>query len=221
MEEGEMEILKQIAEALQQGDDAKTRVLVEDAVARKLTAKQILDQGLIAGMNTVSEQFKCQDIFLPDVLLAARAMYAGLDVIKPLLVSEKVESRGKVVIGSVQGDLHDIGKNLVGIMLKGAGFEVIDLGSDVAPERFVETARSENAQVVGMSALLTTTMTAMKRTVELLKTQGLGSKVRTIIGGAPVTAEYAHSIGADAYGYDAANAVEQVRRLMETTSRST
>jgi 5-methyltetrahydrofolate--homocysteine methyltransferase len=221
MEESEMEILKQIAEALQKGDDEQTRALVSVAVARQMTAKQILDQGLIAGMNVVSEQFKCQDIFLPDVLLAARAMYAGLDVIKPLLVHEKVASQGKIVIGSVQGDLHDIGKNLVGIMLKGAGFEVIDLGSDVAPERFVETAKRENAQVVGMSALLTTTMTAMKRTVTLLKAQGLTGKVRTIIGGAPVTAEYAQRIGADAYGYDAANAVEQVKRLVETTSRNT
>jgi len=219
--ESSAELLNEIAEALQRGDDERTRALVSDAVARKITAKQILDQGLIAGMNVVGEQFKCQDIFLPDVLLAARAMYAGLDVIKPLLISEKVASRGKVVIGSVQGDLHDIGKNLVGIMLKGAGFEVVDLGSDVAPERFVETAKSENAQVVGMSALLTTTMTAMKRTVELLKTQGLAGTVKTIIGGAPVTAEYARSIGADAYGYDAANAVEQVKRLMGTTSRNT
>jgi 5-methyltetrahydrofolate--homocysteine methyltransferase len=221
MEEGEMEILKQIAEALQQGDDEKTRALVRDAVSRQTTAKQILDQGLIAGMNVVSEQFKCQDIFLPDVLLAARAMYAGLDVIKPLLVQEKVASRGKVVIGSVQGDLHDIGKNLVGIMLKGAGFEVIDLGNDVAPERFIEAAESENAHVVGMSALLTTTMTAMKRTVELLKAQGLAGRVKTIIGGAPVTADYAQRIGADAYGYDAANAVEQVKRLVGTMSRNT
>jgi 5-methyltetrahydrofolate--homocysteine methyltransferase len=216
-----VELLKQIAEALQQGDDELTRTLVSDAVAQKITAKQILDSGLIAGMNVVSEQFKCQDIFLPDVLLAARAMYAGLDVIRPLLVREKVASRGKVVIGSVQGDLHDIGKNLVGIMLKGAGFEVIDLGNDIAPERFVETARRENAQVIGMSALLTTTMTAMKRTVELLKAQGLGGRVKTIIGGAPVTAEYAQRIGADAYGYDAANAVEQVKRLVEVAARNT
>jgi 5-methyltetrahydrofolate--homocysteine methyltransferase len=216
-----VELLKQIAEALQQGDDELTRTLVSDAVAQKITAKQILDSGLIAGMNVVSEQFKCQDIFLPDVLLAARAMYAGLDVIRPLLVREKVASRGKVVIGTVQGDLHDIGKNLVGIMLKGAGFEVIDLGNDIAPERFVETARRENAQVIGMSALLTTTMTAMKRTVELLKAQGLGGRVKTIIGGAPVTAEYAQRIGADAYGYDAANAVEQVKRLVEVAARNT
>jgi 5-methyltetrahydrofolate--homocysteine methyltransferase len=210
-----MEILKQIAEALQQGDDEKTRALANDAVAQHATAKRILDDGLIAGMNVVSEQFKKQDIFLPDVLLAARAMYAGLDVIKPLLLQEKVQPQGRVVIGSVQGDQHDIGKNLVGIMLKGAGFEVTDLGNDVAPERFVETAQSENAQVIGMSALLTTTMPAMKRTVDLLAAQGLTGKVKTIVGGAPVTAEYARSIGADAYGYDATNAVEQVRRLVK------
>jgi 5-methyltetrahydrofolate--homocysteine methyltransferase len=216
-----MEILRQIAEALQQGADEKTLALTREAVALDIPAKQILDQGLIAGMNVVSEQFKCQDIFLPDVLLAARAMYAGLGVIKPLLVKEKVESRGKVVIGSVQGDLHDIGKNLVGIMLKGAGFDVIDLGNDVAPERFVETAQNEQAHVIGMSALLTTTMPAMKRTLDLLRTRGLADRVKTIIGGAPVTADFARSIGANAYGYDATNAVEQVKRLVETTSRST
>jgi len=210
-----VELLKEIAQALLQGDDERTRALVSDAVAQQVTAKQILDEGLIAGMNVVSEQFKCQDLFLPDVLLAAKAMYAGLEVIKPLLLKEKVRPQGRVVIGSVQGDQHDIGKNLVGIMLKGAGFEVTDLGNDVAPERFVEAAKAENAQVIGMSALLTTTMTAMKRTVDLLKAQGLAGKVKTIIGGAPVTAEYARSIGADAYGYDATNAVEQVRRLVE------
>jgi 5-methyltetrahydrofolate--homocysteine methyltransferase len=215
-----MDLLDRIAELLQRGDDEQVRKLTQQAVAGKLTAKQILDDGLVAGMNKVSELFRDQEIFLPDVLLAARAMYAGLDVIKPLLIEEKVESLGKVVIGSVQGDLHDIGKNLVGIMLKGAGFDVIDLGNDVAPERFVETAANEQAQVVGMSALLTTTMPAMKRTVDLLKDRGLADRVKVIIGGAPVTAEYAAGIGADAYGYDAANAVEQVKRLVANAGRS-
>jgi 5-methyltetrahydrofolate--homocysteine methyltransferase len=173
-------------------------------------AKQILDEGLIAAMDKVGELFREQEIFLPDVLLAARAMYAGLDVLRPLLIRDNVPTLGKVVIGTVQGDLHDIGKNLVGIMLKGAGFDVIDLGNDVAPERFVATAEQEGAAVIGMSALLTTTMPAMKRVAELLRERGLSGKVRTIIGGAPVTADYAHRIGADAYGYDAANAVEVV-----------
>ncbi len=164
-------------------------------------------------MNVIGRLFRDHEIFLPDVLLAARAMYAGLDVLKPLLVSENVPTAGKVVIGTIQGDLHDIGKNLVGIMLRGAGFDVIDLGNDVAPEKFVETATRENAQVIGMSALLTTTMTGMQRVVELLDAKGQRGRIKTIIGGAPVTAEYAREIGADAFGFDAASAVERVKEL--------
>jgi 5-methyltetrahydrofolate--homocysteine methyltransferase len=209
-----MDVLKEIARLLAAGEDQQARTLTQTAVDRQIPAKKILDEGLIAGMNRVGELFRCQEIFLPEVLLAARAMYAGLEVLKPLLIKEQVESPGKVVIGTVQGDMHDIGKNLVGIMLRGAGFDVVDLGNDVAPERFVETAVREQASVIGMSALLTTTMPAMKRTVELLKTKGLAGRIRTIIGGAPVTPEYARSIEADAYGYDAANAVDQVKKLM-------
>ena len=209
-----MDLLKRIAESLQQGDDEQVRKLTQQAVSGKLPAKQILDDGLIAGMNKVSGLFRDQEIFLPDVLLSARAMYAGLDVIKPLLIEQKVASRGKVVLGTVQGDLHDIGKNLVGIMLKGAGFDVIDLGNNVAPEKFVDTAVREQAAVIGMSTLLTTTMPVMKQVTSLLRERGLAGKVKTIVGGAPVTADYAVSIGADAYGYDAGNAVEKVQQLL-------
>jgi 5-methyltetrahydrofolate--homocysteine methyltransferase len=208
-----MELLSRIAAGLQEGDDVRVAELTRQAVAEKIPARQALDEGLIAGMNVVGRLFRDHEIFLPDVLLAARAMYAGLDVLKPLLVSEKVPTAGKVVIGTVQGDLHDIGKNLVGIMLRGAGFDVIDLGNDVAPERFVETATRENAQVIGMSALLTTTMTGMQRVIELLDTKGQRGRIKTIIGGAPVTAEYAREIGADAFGFDAASAVERVKEL--------
>ena len=208
-----MELLSRIAAGLQEGDDVRVAELTRQAVAEKIPARQALDEGLIAGMNVVGRLFRDHEIFLPDVLLAARAMYAGLDVLKPLLVSEKVPTAGKVVIGTVQGDLHDIGKNLVGIMLRGAGFEVIDLGNDVAPEKFVETATRENAQVIGMSALLTTTMTGMQRVVELLGAKGQRGRIKTIIGGAPVTAEYAREIGADAFGFDAASAVERVKEL--------
>ena len=208
-----MELLNQVAASLQEGDDTRVGELTRQAVAEKIPARQILDQGLIAGMNVVGALFRDHEIFLPDVLLSARAMYAGLDVLKPLLVSENVPTAGKVVIGTIQGDLHDIGKNLVGIMLRGAGFEVIDLGNDVAPEKFVETATRENAQVIGMSALLTTTMTGMKRVVELLDAKGQRGRIKTIIGGAPVTAEYAREIGADAFGFDAASAVERVKEL--------
>ena len=208
-----MEILNQIATSLQEGDEVRVAELTSKAVAEKIPARQILDEGLVAGMNVVGRLFRDHEIFLPDVLLAARAMYAGLDVLKPLLVSENVPTAGKVVIGTVQGDLHDIGKNLVGIMLRGAGFDVIDLGNDVAPEKFVETATRENAQVIGMSALLTTTMTGMQRVVELLDAKGQRGRIKTIIGGAPVTAEYAREIGADAFGFDAASAVERVKEL--------
>jgi 5-methyltetrahydrofolate--homocysteine methyltransferase len=159
----------------------------------------------------VGERFKNHDMFLPEVLLAARAMYAGMDELKPLLLKEGIPTIGKVVIGSVHGDLHDIGKNLVGIMLKGAGFEVIDLGNDVPPEKFVETAEQEGASVIGMSALLTTTMSVMKNVVELIAERGL--EIKTIVGGAPVSRDFATDIGADSYGFDGINAVDEVKRL--------
>jgi 5-methyltetrahydrofolate--homocysteine methyltransferase len=209
-----MELLRQISETLQQGEDERTAELTRQAVAAGASAKDILDNGLVAGMNRVGELFRDQEIFLPDVLLAARAMYAGLDVIKPLLLKEKVEPLGKVVIGTVQGDLHDIGKNLVGIMLRGAGLDVIDLGNDVAAERFVDTAEKEGAQVIGLSALLTTTMPVMKRVCDLVAQRNLRDRVKVVIGGAPVTAEYARQIGADAYGFDAASAVDTVKSLI-------
>jgi 5-methyltetrahydrofolate--homocysteine methyltransferase len=187
---------------------------VREALDAGLTAEEILDRGLLAGMQVVGRRFRAHEIFLPDVLLAARAMVAGLDILKPLLEGGGLKSRGTVVIGSVRGDLHDIGKNLVGIMLRGAGFEVVDLGNDVAPDRFVDAAVSSGAGVIGMSALLTTTMTVMKEVVDLVRERGLSGQVKTIVGGAPVTADFARSIGADAHGYDAANAVERVSALL-------
>jgi 5-methyltetrahydrofolate--homocysteine methyltransferase len=209
-----MDILEEISERLQQGDGESVSELTKQAVEQKVSPKTILDEGLIGGMNVIGQRYKAHEIFLPQVLLAAKAMYAGMDVLRPLFVKEGMPSVGKVVIGSVQGDLHDIGKNLVGIMLKGAGFEVIDLGNDVAPEKFVEAAAKEDATVIGMSALLTTTMPVMKRTVDLLEEKGLRAKIRIIIGGAPVSEEFAQRIGADAYGYDSTNAVETVKRLV-------
>ena len=209
-----MDILKELAEALINGDDDKTLELTERALERDLAPKEILDEGLIAGMDVVGERFRSREIFLPDVLLAAKAMYAGMDRLKPLLVKEEIPSLGKVAVGTIQGDLHDIGKNLVAIMLKGAGFDVIDLGKDVPPEKFVETARKGEVGVIGMSALLTTTMPIMKRVIELLEEEGLDGTVKTIVGGAPVTEAFAEEIGADAYGFDASNAVERVRVLI-------
>jgi 5-methyltetrahydrofolate--homocysteine methyltransferase len=209
-----MDILKQIAAALDTGDQAKVAELTGQAMEQPLPATEILDNGLIAGMNVIGEKFRKHEIFLPHVLLAARAMYAGLDLLEPLLLAQGAPRAGKAVIGSVQGDQHDIGKNLVGIMLKGAGFEVIDLGSDVSPEQFVDTAVDSGAQVIGMSALLTTTMPVMKQVVDLVKERGLDGQLKTIIGGAPVSSDYAQEIGADAHAFDCVSAVERIRGLI-------
>ncbi len=209
----DMDVLQQISESLQRGEHEKVAGLTQQAIDAGTSAAEILNQGLLAGMDVVGRRFGAHEIFLPEVLLSARAMNAGVDLLKPLLIAEEVPSLGKVVIGTVKGDLHDIGKNLVGIMLEGAGFEVIDLGSDVTPERFVETAESEGATVVGLSALLTTTMTGMKDVVELVRSRGLQGKLKVIVGGAPLSRSFADDIGADAYGFDAANAVERIREL--------
>jgi len=209
-----MEILDEISERLQKGDAPAVGRLTQEAIDKDLAPKTILDDGLIAGMAIVGEQFKTHQIFLPDVLLAARAMYAGMDLLKPLMIAGDLPTVGKVVIGSVQGDLHDIGKNLVGIMLKGAGFEVIDLGNDVAPEAFLDAAEREGAAVIGMSALLTTTMPAMKKTIELARKRGVFGKVKFIVGGAPLSAAYAEQIGADAYCFDGISAVERTKRFI-------
>jgi 5-methyltetrahydrofolate--homocysteine methyltransferase len=211
-----VDILNQLSENLQKGDHEKVAELTQQALKEKLDPKTILDDGLIAGMNIVGEKFKTHQIFLPHVLLAARAMYAGMDILKPLMIKAGIKTIGKVVIGSVKGDLHDIGKNLVGIMLKGAGFDVIDLGNDVPPERFVETAKTEQADAIGMSALLTTTMPGMKEVVELLKAEDLYGKIKVVIGGAPVTKEFAAEIGADAYAFDGVNAVDTVKGFIGT-----
>ncbi|MFH1417870.1 MAG: corrinoid protein [Planctomycetota bacterium] len=209
--------LTALARSLAEGDDETVAQLTQAAISDGVPPKRILDEGLIAGMGTVGERFKAHEIFLPDVLLAARAMNAGMTLLKPLLAKDDVPLVGKVVLGTVQGDLHDIGKNLVGIMLKGAGFEIIDLGSDVAPMQFVEAAKKHEAQVIGMSALLTTTMPKMGEVLELVRQEGLLGKVKTIIGGAPVNKDFAATIKADAYGFDAANAVDCVKRLVGAT----
>ncbi len=211
-----MDLLKQLALALQNGDHQQSGELTAKAIADGIPPKQILDDGLIAGMQVVGERFAVREIFLPEVLLAARAMYAGLDQLKPLLMAGDLPSAGKVVIGTVQGDLHDLGKNLVVIMLKGAGYEVIDLGKDVSAEQFVEAAHKEQAAVIGMSALLTTTMPVMKQVVDLLNEKGWGGSIKTIVGGAPVTDEWAREIGADAYAYDATKAVQSIKELVGT-----
>jgi len=209
-----MDILTRIAEGLQKGEDQQVGALTREAIAAGVPAADILQRGLIAGMNVVGDQFRLREIFLPDVLLAARAMYAGLEPLRPHLAKEGVPLRGKVVIGTIKGDLHDIGKNLVGIMLKGAGFEVIDLGHDVEPEDFVETAVREGAPLIGISALLTTTMSRMKEVVALIESRGLSGQIKTIVGGAPLSPEFAREIGADDYASDGSTAVERVKTLL-------
>lgn len=209
-----MEILSEISKQLIAGNDEKVYELTNDAISANIDPKKILNDGLISGMNVIGEQFRKHEIFLPDVLLAAKAMYAGMELLKPLFIKNEIPTLGKIVIGTVKGDLHDLGKNLVGIMLKGAGFDVVDLGKDVPAEKFVETAKEENAKLIGMSALLTTTTPVMKEVILLLKEKNLTGKIKTIIGGAPVSREYAEEIGADAYGFDAANSVIVAKELI-------
>ncbi|MBU1661605.1 MAG: corrinoid protein [Chloroflexi bacterium] len=207
-------ILEQMQTDLYDGDKSAVAAATRKAIDAGISPKEILDNGLIAGMDAVGRDFKAGDLFIPEVLLCARAMHAGMDVLRPLLVESGVPAQGKLVIGTVAGDLHDIGKNLVSMMFQGAGFEVIDLGTNVPPEKFVETVRIENADLVGMSALLTTTMPAMKATIEALSQAGLRDKVKVLIGGAPVTAKYAQDIGADSFAPDAGAAIDAARDLL-------
>ena len=206
--------LKQMQEDLYSGNIDEVEKATRQALEEGLPAQEILNQGLIAGMDVVGRDFKCGDLFIPEVLISAKAMHAGLEVLRPSLAESGASTLGKVVIGTVAGDLHDIGKNLVSMMLQGAGFEIFDLGTDVSPEQFVEAAQAEGADLVGMSALLTTTMPKMKTTIDALAQAGLGDKVGVLVGGAPVTADYAEQIGADAYAGDAVGAVDTARQLV-------
>lgn len=202
-----------IAKAVEGGRKKIVDQLVKEALNEGVKAETILNEGLVVGMTNLGEMFKNGEVYVPEVLVAARAMKAGTDILKPLLLNENVQSLGKVAIGTVQGDLHDIGKNLVGMMLEGSGFEVIDLGVDVAPEKFVEAVKN-GAQAIGMSALLTTTMPMMKAVIDMLKAEDLRDQVKVLIGGAPITQEYADQIGADGYSTDAASAADLAKKLI-------
>ncbi|MFQ5988145.1 MAG: corrinoid protein [Dehalococcoidia bacterium] len=206
--------LKEIGENLINGQAPKVRELTQAALDKGIELERILNEGLIAGMMEVGERFKREEIYLPQVLFAARAMKAGMEVLEPLLLSAGAQPRGKIILGTVKGDVHDIGKNLVGIMLKGAGFEVIDLGVDIAPEKFVDAAKEQGARLIGMSALLGTTIPGMKSTIEALEAAGLKGQIRTMIGGAIVTQSYADKIGADGYVPNAASAVDKAKELL-------
>ncbi len=206
--------LNELKQAVIAGDMAGARNLTQKAIEAGIDPGTILNEALVAGMDVVGELFKANEIYVPEVLLSAKSMQQGMQLLKPLLVKGGIEPRGKVVVGTVRGDLHDIGKNLVAMMLEGAGFEIIDLGNDVAPESFVEAAAQSEASIIGMSALLTTTMYVMKETIDLLKAHGLDGKVKTMVGGAPVTQAFADEIGADGYGDDAASAVDLAKRFV-------
>ncbi|MEN8152769.1 MAG: corrinoid protein [Acidobacteriota bacterium] len=209
-----MDLLEQISLNLISGNFEKVSVLTQDAISENINVEIILNEGLIGGMNVVGDRFRDHEIFLPDVLMAAKAMYSGMEHLKPILLKSGIKARGKIVIGTVEGDLHDIGKNLVGIMLKGAGYEVIDLGNDVPVRKFVDEAIKAEADIIGMSALLTTTMPSMGEVTKIIRKENLEDKIKTIIGGAPVSEEYASEIGATMYSFDAGNAVDCVKELL-------
>jgi len=205
--------LKAIAEGLIRGDRNIVVELTKQALAEEMSPKEILNEGLIAGMNVVGQRFKNNEVYVPEVLIAARAMKGGMEILQPKLVAAGVKPIATVVLGTVKGDLHDIGKNLVGMMLTGGGLKVVDLGTDVAPDKFVEACQGEGAHVCALSALLTTTMPQMADIVKAMKASGIETKV--VIGGAPVTQSYADEIGADGYAADAATAVDVVKSMVE------
>ncbi len=208
------ELLTNISQAVIDGNADTVIRLTNEALKEGLSAQNILDQGLISGMDYVGTEFKNGNAYVPEVLLSARVMHASLDILKPILAESGGKMAGKVIIGTVKGDLHDLGKNLVGMMLEGAGFEVIDLGTDVAPDVFVNTIREKEADVLGMSALLTTTMPAMADTIKAIKEADIRDQIKIMIGGAPVTKDFADSIGADALGSSAPEAVDLAKKFV-------
>lgn len=203
-----MSILMEISENLQKGKAKAVKELVQDAINQGIPVKQILEEGLLSGMSIMGEKFKNNEVFVPEVLVAARAMNMGAELLKPLLMEAGIEASGKVCIGTIKGDLHDIGKNLVKMMMEGKGLEVIDLGTDVPPEKYVEVAINEGCQIIACSALLTTTMGTMQEVVKKVNEAGVSDKVKIMVGGAPVTQGFCDQIGADRYTPDAATAAE-------------
>ncbi|MBU4509860.1 corrinoid protein [bacterium] len=206
--------LNNVSESLQRGDAEKVEELVKKALEENLLPKDILENGLIKGMDIIGAKFKKNEVYVPEVLIAARAMHAGMDILRPKLAETGVKNIGTVAIGTVKGDLHDIGKNLVKMMLEGAGFEVIDLGIDVSVDKFVEAITEYQPNVLGMSALLTTTMIQMQEVIKAISDAGLRDKVKIMIGGAPITQNYADQIGADGYSPDAASAVDKAKTFV-------
>ena len=210
-----MSIFLEISDNLQKGKHKIVKELVEKALTDGITPQEILTEGLLSGMDKVGEKFKSNDVYIPEILIAARAMKTGVDVLKPYLQESGASSKGKVVIGTVLGDTHDIGKNLVKMMLEGKGFDVIDLETDVSPEKFIETAINESCDIICCSALLTTTMEVMEEVVKKAEEAGIRDKVKIMIGGAPVTQEFCDRIGADCYTSDAASAADAAVKLLQ------
>lgn len=208
-------LYERLSTAILEGDSEKTPKLVQKALDEGLVPKEILDNGLVVGMNEVGARFKRGDMFVPEVLMSADAMQAGLDVLRPQLIASGAKLIGKIVMGTVKGDLHDIGKNLVGMMCEGAGFEVIDLGFNVDPEKFIAAIKEHQPDIVGMSALLTTTMRAMGHTIRAIQEAGLRDQIKIMVGGAPVDAEFAKRIGADGYGSNAPAGAELAKQLVD------
>lgn len=209
-----MATLEQLKQDVIEGNAAGTQNGVQQALGEGIPAEQILNEGLIGAMQEVGKMFECGEYYVPEMLIAARAMKSGLELLRPALMAANIQAVGKIVIGTVQGDLHDIGKNLVAMMMEGAGFEVIDLGVDVSPEKFVDAVKTHQPNVVGFSALLTTTMPKMKATLEALQKAGLRDNVKVLVGGAPVTTIYASEIGADAFAPDASAAANIAKALL-------
>ncbi len=207
--------LKEIYDSTVNGNAPKVKELTQKALDEGVAASEIITKYLIPAMGEVGDRFERNEFYVPELLIAARAMQAGLAILKPLLADTDLKPTGKVVIGTVKGDLHDIGKNLVSMMLQGAGFEIVDLGVDVAPDKFVDAVKQSQAQVVALSALLTTTMPSMKTTIDALKAAGIRDQVKVVIGGAPVTQRYADEIGADGYAPDANSAVRKSKELLQ------
>jgi 5-methyltetrahydrofolate--homocysteine methyltransferase len=207
-----MSILEEIKNATKAGDEKKVTLLTKQAIDEGVEVDRIIKEGFIAAMVVVGKEFGDGKIYIPEMLIAARAMKGGLEIVKPLLKGGKIQGIAKIVLGTVQGDLHDIGKNLVAMMMEGNGMEVIDLGVDVPPEKFVEALQTHKPQFIGMSALLTTTMTSMKTTIEALEEAGLRKDVKILVGGAPVSQAFADEIGADGFGLNASEAVEKVKK---------
>ena len=203
-----MSILNDISEQLQRGKANEVKELVQKAIDDGMEGRKVLNEGLMSGMGIIGEKFKKNEIYVPEVLIAARAMNAGIEILKPLLQDDADDTKGRVVLGTVKGDLHDIGKNLVKIMMEGKGMEVVDLGIDCPAEKFVETVKEKKANIIACSALLTTTMTEMENVVKAVEEAGMGDNITVMIGGAPVTQNYCESIGADLYAPDAASAAD-------------